>query len=72
MSPTFHIGRCRDLRDEFEPSRERSLAVTKLDEFEMWLQRCRPTQEALRRDQAAPAPDGLVAKRFGTRRSVNG
>lgn len=56
MNPTFHVQRCRDLLNEFEGSRERSLAATKLDEFEMWLSRCKPTAEALERDQAAPAP----------------
>lgn len=53
MNPTYHIGRARDLLDEFKSSRERSLAATKLDEFEMWLARCEPTQEALERDQEA-------------------
>lgn len=53
MNPTYHIGRARDLLDEFKPSRERSLAATKLDEFEMWLAKCEPTQEALERDQEA-------------------
>lgn len=50
MNPRYHIGRVRQLVEEFEPSRERSLAATKLDEFEMWLSRCEPTQEALGRD----------------------
>ena len=31
------------------------LAVTKLEECQMWLAKCRPTKEALERDQAAPA-----------------
>jgi hypothetical protein len=53
MNPVYHINRCRDLLDEFESSRERSLAATKLDEFEMWLARCKPTPEALARDGAA-------------------
>ena len=44
-----------ELIKEFEPSRERSLAVTKLEECQMWLAKCRPTKEALERDQAAPA-----------------
>ncbi len=39
---SFAINRMRDLLEEFEPSRERSLAATKLDEFEMWLSRCKP------------------------------
>ena len=55
MNPTYHVARVRELLDEYEPSRERSLAATKLDEFELWLTRCQPTQEALNRDQAAPA-----------------
>lgn len=57
MNPVYHINRMRDLLEEYEPSRERSLAITKLDEFQMWLAKCTPTQEALQRDQAAPAPD---------------
>jgi hypothetical protein len=54
MNPVYHFRKMRELLDEFEPSRERSLAATKLDECEMWLARCEPTTEALQRDQAAP------------------
>ena len=54
MNPSYFFARMRELLDEFEPSRERSLAVTKLDECELWLSRCQPTQDALQRDQAAP------------------
>lgn len=57
LNPTYFFTRMRVLFDEFEPSRERSLAVTKLDECEMWLARCKPTDEALQRDLMAPAPD---------------
>ena len=53
MNPEYHIGRCRDLLNEFEPSRERSLAATKLDEFELWLTRCKITEEALNRDASS-------------------
>lgn len=53
LNPTYHIQRCRALLEEYEPSRERSLAATKLDEFELWLTRCKPTEEALQRDQAS-------------------
>jgi hypothetical protein len=56
MNPRYHLARMRELLDEYEPSREKSLAATKLDEFEMWLVRCTPTQEALHRDLRA-APD---------------
>lgn len=56
MNPKYHIDRCRALLDEYEPSRERSLAATKLDEFELWLTRCKPTEEALNRDGAALDP----------------
>ena len=56
MNPAWHFARMRELLEEFEPSRERSLAATKLDECQMWLDRCRPTAEALGRDLAAPAP----------------
>lgn len=54
MNPAYHFARMRELLEEFEPSRERSLAATKLDECEMWLARCKPTSEALGRDLAAP------------------
>lgn len=56
MNPVYRFNRVRDLIEEFEPSRERSLAATKLDEAEMWLARCQPTAEALGRDLCAPAP----------------
>jgi hypothetical protein len=54
MNPKYYLARMRELLDEYEPGRERSLAATKLDECEMWLARCQPTAEALRRDLAAP------------------
>jgi hypothetical protein len=57
MNPAYHFARMREMLDEYEPSRERSIAFTRLEECEMWLDKCTPTQEALRRDQAAPAPD---------------
>lgn len=53
MNSTYHFSRMRDLLDEYEPSREKSLAVTKLDEAEMWLAKCKPTAEAANRDQAS-------------------
>lgn len=53
MNPTYHFARVRDLLDEYQPSRERSLAATKLDEAEMWLAKCTPTAEAANRDQAS-------------------
>jgi hypothetical protein len=57
MNPAYHFKRMRELLDEHEPSRERSLAATKLDECEMWLDKCVITAEALGRDQDAPAPE---------------
>jgi hypothetical protein len=54
MNSTYHFSRMRDLLDEYQPSRERSLAATRIDEAEMWLARCEPTTEAANRDQAAP------------------
>lgn len=49
---------CKRLRREvetvYEVSRERALALTKLDECEMWLGRCEP------RETAAPALDGAA------------
>jgi hypothetical protein len=56
MNPAYHIARMRGLIEEFKPSRERSLAATKLDEMEMWLSRCEPTEEAAARDLMAPTP----------------
>lgn len=58
MNPKYFFARMRELLDEYEPSREKSLAATKLDECEMWLARAKPTQEALSRDQAEQAPPG--------------
>lgn len=58
MNPDYHFARMRELIEEFQPSRERSLAATKLDECEMWLARCTPTDEAVQRDQANIAPVG--------------
>jgi hypothetical protein len=54
MNPKYYLAQMHEVLEEFEPSRERSLAATKLDECEMWLARCKPTAEALRRDLAAP------------------
>lgn len=53
MNPKYHFARMRELLDEFEPSRERSLAATKIDEAEMWLEKAKPTEEALNRDLKA-------------------
>lgn len=74
MNPTYHFARMRELLEEYEPSRERSLAATKLDECELWLAKCQPTEEARTRDQAQvqlqcpaclgyfPAPGGVLPK----------
>ncbi len=56
MNPAYHFTQMRALLDEHKPGRERSLAATKLDECEMWLAKCEPTDEARDRDQCAPAP----------------
>lgn len=56
MNPTYHFARMHELIDEFQPSRERSLALTKLKECEMLLRQCKPTEEARGRDQSASAP----------------
>lgn len=37
---TDQIEEMRAFINQFAPSRERSLALTKLDECEMWLSRC--------------------------------
>jgi len=55
MNAAYFFSKMRDLLDEFEPGRERSLATTKLDECQLWLDRCKRTEEALNRDQASPA-----------------
>lgn len=51
---------CKRLRREvetvYEVSRERALALTKLDECEMWLGRCEP------RETAAPTLGGAAVK----------
>jgi len=57
MNPRYYFDRMRDLIEEYEPSRERSLVATKIDEAELWLTRCKPTKEALGRDLTAPVPD---------------
>jgi hypothetical protein len=54
MNPAYHFARMRELLSEYEPSREKSLAATKLDECEMWLARATPTEEARNRDLCAP------------------
>ena len=54
MNPTYHFARMRDLLNEYEPSREKALAATKLDECEIWLAKATPTEEARNRDLAAP------------------
>lgn len=59
MNPTYHFARMRELLDEYEPSREKSLAATKLDECEMWLAKAKPTQEALQRDTASYHSGGM-------------
>jgi len=52
INPGYFTKRLRVLLSDYEPSRERSLAITKLDEFEMWLERCTQTEEALTRDES--------------------
>lgn len=63
MNPAYHFARMRELLNEYEPSRERSLAATKLDECELWLSWCRPTPEAVQRDMtdSRPVPDSPQA-----------
>jgi hypothetical protein len=56
MNPAYHFAKMRELIEEHQPSRERSLVATKIDEAELWLTRCTPTEEARNRDRAAPAP----------------
>jgi hypothetical protein len=50
MNPVYHFQRVRDLIEDYKPSRERSLVLTKIDEAELWLTKCEVTEEALNRD----------------------
>lgn len=61
LNPIYHFEKMRDVLNEFEPSRELSLAKTKLEECELWLTKCRPTKEAVERDMAALAPGSRIA-----------
>jgi hypothetical protein len=63
LNPIYHFDQMREVLAEFEPSRELSLAKTKLEECEMWLAKCRPTQEALHRDLKAPEPNKITPDR---------
>ena len=63
LNPKYGFTKMREIVDDYEPSRERSMVLTKLDEAELWLTRCVPTKEARERDQAAPAPDPLPRRR---------
>lgn len=54
LNPAYQFGKLRDVLGEFEPSRELSLAKTKLEECELWLTKCRPTREAVERDMVEP------------------
>lgn len=61
INPHYHLDRLRDgVASDYENSRERSLALTKLDEAELWLTRCQPTAEALARDGKSGRPDADV------------
>jgi hypothetical protein len=62
MNPDYYFAQLRDLLDEYKPSRERSLALTKLEECELWLTKCEPTDEAFSRDQASSDLDDLDSK----------
>jgi site-specific recombinase len=50
----YHFARMQELLDDFVQSRERSLAATKLEECQMWLTKCKPTDDAVYRDLKAP------------------
>jgi hypothetical protein len=56
MNPVYFFGQMRELLNEYEPGRERSLAATKLDECEFWLSNATPTELALYRDGVAARP----------------
>lgn len=55
IGPALGVAALRlSIENVYETSRERALALTKLDECEMWLGRCEP------RETAAPALDGAA------------
>jgi ribonuclease I len=68
MNPKYYFAQMRELLDEFEPSRERSFAATKIDEAEMWLDKCQPTEESRNRDLKA----GLHESHFRRLHDVHG
>lgn len=45
MKPAQHFARLRELAEEYEPSHERSLAMLRIDEAELWLARCAAIQQ---------------------------
>lgn len=51
LNSKYFFGRLRDVLDDYESSRELALVKTKIDEAELWLTKCKPTKEALERDQ---------------------
>lgn len=51
MNPTYHFQKMRDLLEEYEPSASRDSAASHLALAEEFLKDCRPTEEALQRDQ---------------------
>ncbi|HEY2455617.1 MAG TPA: hypothetical protein VGI71_23980 [Scandinavium sp.] len=50
MNPKYFFGRMQELVKEYKPSRELQIVRTKLEEAEMWLAKCEPTDEAKCRD----------------------
>ena len=47
LNPIRQFEAMREMLDQFESSRELSLAKTKLEECELWLSKCRPKIEAV-------------------------
>lgn len=52
LNPQYYFKQMREHLEEYNPSRERSLAATKLEECEMWLAKCTLTDEARMRDMS--------------------
>jgi len=50
MNIDYAFNRVREALEERENSREKSLALTKLDECSMWAERTTITKEALERE----------------------
>lgn len=67
MDPEILLERAREELDELPPSRERSLAIIKVEEAEMWLERARKNQIA----SAEPAATNFVDRVHAEQRRID-